>query len=57
VIIGQKIYFTMPVKKMKNMEFIKAMLAKMNANMKSTLEKNGRHPREDGRQPDKDRSQ
>jgi hypothetical protein len=36
VIIGQKIYFTVPLKKMEDMEFLKAMLAEMNANMKTS---------------------
>jgi hypothetical protein len=39
VIIEQKIYFAVPLEKMEDMEFLKAMLAKMNANMKSMLEK------------------
>jgi gas vesicle protein len=37
-IIGQKIYFTVPFEKMENMEFLKAMLAEMNASMKSIQE-------------------
>jgi hypothetical protein len=40
VIIEQKTYFALPrERKMEDMEFLKAMLAKMNANMKSILEK------------------
>jgi hypothetical protein len=39
VIIGQKIYFTAPLeKKMEDMEFLKALLAKMNANMETNQE-------------------
>jgi hypothetical protein len=40
VINEQQIYFTFPLeKRMEDMEFLKAMLAEMNANMKSMLEK------------------
>jgi N-acyl-D-aspartate/D-glutamate deacylase len=39
VIIGQKIYFTLPLEKKEDMEFLKAMLAEINANMKTNQER------------------
>jgi hypothetical protein len=40
VIIGQRTYFTVPLeKKMENMEFLKAILAEMNANKKAMQQK------------------
>jgi predicted RecB family endonuclease len=39
VIIGQQIYFTVPLeKKIEDLEFLKPMLAEINANMKTSQE-------------------
>jgi hypothetical protein len=39
MIIGQKIYFTVPFEKIENMEILKDMLAEMNAKMDATQER------------------